>query len=186
MKTFLLAALLPMLPTPSAGEMRAAEIIPRKANPDPSTENADFSWEVTEFTPGCSSAVCGLRFDASAEQGYVEGAPAFKVLCGPPYGRGWTECRPTEGGNEGGDDVGTQDSGEGANGKEESKVQALWVTEDHGSSAPYKIMISHVWSDGQAGAQFNATGSGSTDGGSDDGAARFEVKGEKVEKNEEN
>ena len=181
MKTFLLAALLPMLLTPSAGEMRAAEIIPREADPDPSTENADFSWEVTEFTLGCSSAVCGLRFDASAEEGYVEGAPAFNVQCGPPYGREWTECRPTEGGG----DVETQDSNEGDDDKQESKVEALWVTEDHGSSAPYKIMISHVWSDGQAGAQFNATGSGSTEGGSEDNAARFEVKGEKVERNEE-
>ena len=125
-----------------------------------------YTWQATDFTFGCGSAACGVGFNVTAAAGYagaLSSAPAFDVQCGATYGTAaaWTDC--------------TSNTAQGEYETEtESQVQVLWDT-SNGTAPPYKVRVSHAWFDGAAGAQWNATGEGSSAG-----AAEFEVRGRRL------
>ena len=151
----------PLVPGSAAASPRAPhqETYPTYPTvPGEGAENETYTWQATNFALGCGSAACGLGFDVKADAGYVEGAPCFDVKCGAPYGAGWIQCRPNS---------------EGEEYEEQSSIQAVWDT-TNGSAAPYKVNVSHIWPDEQAGGQFKALGTGSSEGG--DGGAAFEIK----------
>lgn len=136
------------------------------SSPRQTTTTGLYTWQATDFTFGCGSAACGVGFNVTAAAGYagaLSSAPAFDVQCGATYGTAaaWTDC--------------TSNTAQGEYETEtESQVQVLWDT-SNGTAPPYKVRVSHAWFDGAAGAQWNATGEGSSAG-----AAEFEVRGRRL------
>ncbi|KAI5926531.1 hypothetical protein F4810DRAFT_707619 [Camillea tinctor] len=109
--------------------------------------NVYASWPATDFGEGCSPGGCIASFNISAWDGYVQGMPAFDVVCHPVYIQsGWRECEP----------VGEQAAG--------SVVEAIWT---EASQREYiRISVAHILTEGEK--STNASGwvefaSGTTD-----------------------
>lgn len=143
---------------------------PASSLPRAETPGRLYTWQATSFSFGCGPAACGLGFNVTAPAGYYNNgngngapAPAFDVQCGAQYGvQHWTDCRSNTASN--------------SSNSSDSKVQVLWDTGDGaGTAPPYRVRVSHTWFDGVAGARWNATGEGSSDG-----AADFEVRGTRL------
>lgn len=104
-------------------------------------------WPATDFVATCvEQDQCQASFGLSAPAGYVDGAPAFEVVCNPGLNQGaWVAC----------EDVSAEGAAEG------SSVHAQWSGADAQSST--NLALSHLYRQGEA--SYNASGLAATEVG---------------------
>ncbi|TQN65791.1 hypothetical protein CSHISOI_09732 [Colletotrichum shisoi] len=104
-------------------------------------------WAAENYIWGCSPGGCSSRFNISAPDGYIPGAPGFDVVCSPIYiQQGWVPCRNPD------DDNSLPPPPPPSNG---SQVFSIWTA---GADRERQYLgVSHIYERLEDGRTWNAT-----------------------------
>ncbi|KAJ0159316.1 hypothetical protein CTA2_9935 [Colletotrichum tanaceti] len=111
-------------------------------NDGPRAPPVEIVWPVENYVWGCSPGGCSARFNISAPDGYLPGAPGFDAVCSPIYiQQGWVPCRNPDN---------TPPSSNGS-----SRVFSIWTA---GPDRDRQYLgVSHVYTRLEDGRTWNAT-----------------------------